>query len=171
MVISMAENQEDIDALLANVSQLAAETAADIGGTTAAESPPASPPAPAAKSQPAAPVPAGGTPAQKRTQVPSSQPHVTHTSVSGSEDLKRILKLEVPVIVQLAGRSMPMSKILAISTGSIIEFEKPSDALLNLMINNKCVGYGQAVKVGENFGLRVSVVGSVADRIEAMGPA
>ena len=34
----------------------------------------------------------------------------------------------------------------------------------------KCIGIGQAVKVGEKFGLRVGAIGSVESRIEAMGP-
>ncbi len=66
---------------------------------------------------------------------------------------------------------MPLSKILTLSPGSIIEFDKPSDELLDLMINNRPVGRGQAVKVGENFGLRVTVVGSVTSRVDAMNAA
>jgi flagellar motor switch protein FliN len=170
--MAMAESQEDIDALLADVSQLAAETAADIVGATSGEGVPAIGAAPTARrsTTSAAPPAAASPPPPKRAQVPSSQPQVTHVSQIVAEDVKRILQIEVPVIVRLAERSMPMSKILALSTGSIIEFEKPSDGLLNLMINNKCVGHGQAVKVGENFGLRVTVTGSVQDRIEALGP-
>ncbi|GMV97236.1 MAG: hypothetical protein AMXMBFR83_15940 [Phycisphaerae bacterium] len=86
------------------------------------------------------------------------------------EDPRRILRLEVPVIVRLAERTMPLGNILGLTTGAIIEFEKPADSQLDLMINNKCIGTGSAVKVGENFGLRVTRIGSVADRIRALGP-
>lgn len=84
------------------------------------------------------------------------------------EDMCRILSLEVPVIVQLAERTLPLSEIINLTSGAIIEFEKPADSPLDLMINNKCIGKGQAVKVGENFGLRVNTIGSVRDRIQAM---
>ena len=86
-----------------------------------------------------------------------------------NEALSRILKLEVPVIVQLAENNMPLSEIMNLSTGAIIEFEKSSDSDLDLMINNKCIGQGAAVKVGENFGLRISNIGSLRDRIQALG--
>jgi len=155
----MAESQEEIDALLANVSNLAAEAAADIGGGQAPQ--PASGAATATLDSPGEPVP-------KRKQMPSSFTTVSSTSSRRAADPTRILHLEVPVIVTLAERTMPLSKILTFSPGSIIEFEKPSDGLLDLMINNRCVGRGQAVKVGENFGLRVTVIGSVKSRVEAV---
>lgn len=84
------------------------------------------------------------------------------------EDLKRILQIEVPVIVRLAHRSMRVKEIMKLATGSIIEFEKAADAELDLMINNEVIGHGQAVKVGENFGLRILRILSLRDKIEAL---
>ena len=83
-------------------------------------------------------------------------------------NIDRVLRLQVPVIVRLAERCMPLTEILNLTSGAIIEFSKPADAELDLLINNKCIGHGRAVKVGENFGLRIMRVGSVQDRIDAM---
>lgn len=88
---------------------------------------------------------------------------------SRSEDLERILLLEVPVIVKLAECDMPCSRVVGLSPGAIIEFDKPSEDPLELMINNKCIGLGQAVKVGENFGLRIMDIGTLKDKIAALG--
>ncbi len=65
-------------------------------------------------------------------------------------------------------RKMPLSTIIGLAAGAILEFDNASDAPLDLMINNKSIGLGQAVKVGENFGLRVTHIGSVQNRIEAL---
>jgi flagellar motor switch protein FliN/FliY len=78
--------------------------------------------------------------------------------------------MEVPIIVTLAECKSPVSSILALTTGSIIEFETPADSELKLLVANKCIGTGQAVKVGENFGLRITRVGAVDDCIKALGP-
>jgi flagellar motor switch protein FliN/FliY len=86
-------------------------------------------------------------------------------------DLKRILQIEVPVIVRLAEKSLPMNEILQLSPGAIIEFEKTVDQDLDLMINNKCIGTGVAVKVGENFGLRINRISALNETIKAMGGA
>lgn len=84
-------------------------------------------------------------------------------------DIKRTLRLRVPVIVRLAERYMSIREIMRLSPGSIIEFDKLGDAELDLMINNRVIGYGSAVKVGENFGLRVQSIGRLGERIRSMG--
>ena len=84
-------------------------------------------------------------------------------------ELQRILKLEVPVIVQLADREMTMEEILDLNVGSIIEFDKRFDAELELIVTNRQIGLGHAVKVGENFGLRITRIGSIYNTIKALG--
>lgn len=86
-----------------------------------------------------------------------------------SPEVRRILELDVVANVTLAEREMSIKSILALTVGSIIEFEEPFDAPLTLNIGNHPIGRGQAVKVGENFGLRVSYIGTIKDRIDAMG--
>lgn len=86
-----------------------------------------------------------------------------------SRELQRILRLEVPVIVKLAERRLQLSEIMRLGVGAIIEFSKSSDEPLELMINNKTIAVGETVKVGENFGLRITQIGDVKDIIGAMG--
>ncbi len=82
---------------------------------------------------------------------------------------ERILQLDVPIIVRLAEKQMPLGEVLGLTPGAIIELPKPAEAELELLVNNKVIGTGAAVKVGENFGLRVSFIGDVLARIEAIG--
>jgi flagellar motor switch protein FliN/FliY len=84
-------------------------------------------------------------------------------------ELRRILKLRVPVIVQLARRLMPISEVRDLSMGTIIEFDKSVEDKLDLLINNRQVGRGNCVKVGENFGLRITQVCSRRKRIQSLG--
>lgn len=86
-----------------------------------------------------------------------------------SADLDRILKLEVPIIVQMGQREMAVSDVMSLVPGSIIELPKSADDELELMVNNRQIGTGRAVKVGENFGIKVTFVGDVKSRISAMG--
>ena len=84
--------------------------------------------------------------------------------------LETLLTLEVPVIVQIAERIMTVAEVMSIAPGTIIELSKPADADLDILVNNKIVGTGTAVKVGENYGIRVTFVGDMTQRITAMGP-
>lgn len=86
-----------------------------------------------------------------------------------ASDLAAVLRLEVPVIVRLGERRMPLREVLALVPGSIVELPKSAEAELDLLVNNKQIGMGAAVKVGENFGLRITYLGDVRERIEAMG--
>jgi flagellar motor switch protein FliN/FliY len=88
-----------------------------------------------------------------------------------SSEVESILKLSVPVIVQLGRRSLSMDDVLSLGPGTIVELTKHHEEELELLANNKPIGSGTAVKVGENFGLRVNRVGDMRQRIEALGDA
>ncbi|MFZ4575243.1 MAG: FliM/FliN family flagellar motor switch protein [Phycisphaerales bacterium] len=80
---------------------------------------------------------------------------------------EQVLRLEVPVVVLLGERQMTVNEILGLLPGSIIELPKNAESELDLIIANKPVGCGFAVKVGENFGIRLSYVGDPATRLTA----
>lgn len=84
-------------------------------------------------------------------------------------ELDSILKLEVPVVVRLGERSMTLADVVALAPGVILELPKHAEEELDLLVNNKAIGCGNAVKVGENFGIRVTFIGDLKERIEAMG--
>jgi len=83
--------------------------------------------------------------------------------------IESILALEVPVIVQIAERMMPVEDVVSMTPGAIIELPKSSNEDLEILVNNKIIGTGTAVKVGENFGVRVSYIGDLSHRLSAMG--
>jgi len=82
--------------------------------------------------------------------------------------LKTILALEVPVIVQIAERIMTVDEVTSMAPGTIIDLPKSADDDLEIRVNNKVIGTGTAVKVGENYGIRVSYIGDLGERIVAM---
>lgn len=134
-------SQADIDVLLTEAENLASETDAQLK-----ESEPPQPAAPRTSPEPGLSTPA--------SQLPP--------------DLQRVLKIEVPLIVRLAAKRMPVSQIMNLNVGSIIEFEKNADEPLDLMTNNTCIGYGTAVKVGENFGVRVTSIIDAKGKLESL---
>lgn len=83
-------------------------------------------------------------------------------------EIQTILKLRVPVIVRVGQRKVPLDEILALGPGTILELERPAEEELDLMVNNKPIGSGTAVKVGENFGIRITDIGSQRQRVEAL---
>lgn len=87
------------------------------------------------------------------------------------DDLRRILTLEVPIIVQLGQRLLSLRDVISLIPGAIIELPKAASEELELLVNNKVVGTGTAVKVGENFGLKIMHIGDARERINALSDA
>lgn len=83
-------------------------------------------------------------------------------------DIKTILKIHVPLVVEIGRRNMSLDNVLRLGPGAILELDKSSEENLDLMINNIPVGQGQAMKVGENFGVRIVDIGSAQKRLSAM---
>ena len=135
----MIVDQAEIDALLAEADGLAAEAGDEASAVAPAVT----------------------------TAEPTPPPPPRFRNVS--PELARILKIRVPVRVQLASRRMSIATVRRLSLGTIIEFRKPIEEPLELLINNHPVGKGDAVKVGEHFGLRVSEIRDAATRIRSMG--
>lgn len=105
----------------------------------------------------------------KMQGLSSTKSHPTNPLGAESPDVRRILGLRMPISVTLAEREMPLRAVLEITMGTIIEFDVPVDAELSLSVANRAIGKGYAVKSGENFGLRVTRIGSIHERIDAMG--
>lgn len=72
------------------------------------------------------------------------------------------------MVVRLAERRLRLQDVLSLVPGSIIELEKNAEKELDLLINDKQVGNGTAVKVGENFGIKLTFIGDLATRVDAM---
>src|SRR3954451_3091674 len=90
-------------------------------------------------------------------------------STTTQNELQRIMRMEVPVIVKLAERKLTMAEVMRLGPGAIVEFSNSSDEPLELLINNKAIGLGDAVKVGENFGLKINQIGDVKEGIRSLG--
>ena len=87
------------------------------------------------------------------------------------ENLNRILSMRVPVIIKIVDKQLTMGNILKLSIGSMIQFDKDAYQLIELMVNNRTIGLGQPVKIGEKFGLRISQLGQITELIESLGAA
>ncbi|MFG0306919.1 MAG: FliM/FliN family flagellar motor C-terminal domain-containing protein [Phycisphaerales bacterium JB040] len=78
-----------------------------------------------------------------------------------------IRRMEVPIIVQLGERRMSMREVTGLTPGMIIELPMKVEEDLTLLVANKAIGQGSAVKVGENFGVRISFIGDLRSRLNA----
>lgn len=67
-----------------------------------------------------------------------------------------INRLQVPFIVQIGRRQVSLGEVVDLLPGALLELPVNAEDDLEIHINNKLVGHGRAVKVGENYGIQVA---------------
>jgi flagellar motor switch protein FliN len=76
----------------------------------------------------------------------------------------RIMNVPVTISVRLAERKMPLGQIVALVPGALVPFNKSCEDLLDLFVNNYRYCQGEAIKIGENFGLKIAHIAASDNR-------
>jgi|YNPMSStandDraft_1061717.scaffolds.fasta_scaffold03242_6 flagellar motor switch protein FliN/FliY len=130
-----------------------------------------SPPKPTTAASSAAPQPAVSSPL--RSTAPHSLP--THSRRRCSlADLpsytRSLLRVRVPVVVTLAAERQPIHRIIDIAPGAIIQFDKSCEEMLELAVADRVIAEGEAVKIGDKFGLRITSIVLPEERFYPLRP-
>lgn len=84
--------------------------------------------------------------------------------------VRALLRVPLSVGVTLARRRQPIGTLLQLSPGAIIQFDKSCEDLLDLEVAGRVIAQGEAVKVGDKFGLRILRILSPPERVETLRP-
>lgn len=89
-------------------------------------------------------------------------------SLDTPQNLDLLLDISLPVTIELGRTQMLIRDVLEIGPGSVIELQKLSGEPVDLYINDKRFALGEVVVIDENFGIRITELLSVEDRIKAL---
>ena len=81
-----------------------------------------------------------------------------------------LLRIPVRVVVKMAQKRQSLGRVVELGPGSVLQFDKSCEEMLELHIGGQPVAMGQAVKVGDRFGLRVTSMVSPGERFEKVVP-
>jgi len=81
---------------------------------------------------------------------------------------RSLLRINVPVVVTLATTKLALKRILQLGPGSIVPLEKSCEDPLTLQVGNHDLAVGEAVKVGDKFGLRINSMVMPAEKFLAI---
>lgn len=84
----------------------------------------------------------------------------------GNFDL--LAEVELNVTVELGRRKIPLSEVLKLTTGSVIELEKLVGEPLEIFANGRLIAEGEAVVIEEQFGIRITNLASNKIRAKAL---
>ncbi len=83
---------------------------------------------------------------------------------------RSLLKIPVPVSVVLAQKRQPLGAVVELAPGAILQFDKSCEEMLEVHIGGRPVALGEAVKVGDKFGLRITSLVKPGERFEKVEP-
>ncbi|OQX69229.1 MAG: flagellar motor switch protein FliN [Sorangiineae bacterium NIC37A_2] len=69
-----------------------------------------------------------------------------------------VFDVPVEVTIELGRRSMKIADVLKLGPGSILELDKVSGEPLDIYVNNRLIARGEAVVIGERYGVRLTEV-------------
>lgn len=81
---------------------------------------------------------------------------------------RSLLKIAVPVVVKLADVQQPVSRVLELAAGTILQLDKSCEETLTLEVGKHEVAEGEVVRVGDKFGLRITSISLPKERFIAM---
>lgn len=88
--------------------------------------------------------------------------------LSKDRNLNLILDIPLKVTVELGRTKMPVSELLNLTQGSVIELSKLAGEPMEVYVNDKLIARGEAVVVNEKFGVRLTDIISPAERVEQL---
>ena len=98
-----------------------------------------------------------------------SEPPAAIGGLGASPELDRILEIPLDIHVELGRRKMRIHELLEIDIGSVIELGTPAGTPLSIFANNVLVAQGEAVIVGERYGVRITDIVPASERVRRLG--
>jgi len=80
-------------------------------------------------------------------------------------NLALIRDIEVKLSMEIGHTRISIDKLLSLAPGSVIELDRMADEPLDVLVNGTLVARGEAVVVGDRFGIRLVEVVSPAARL------
>lgn len=91
-----------------------------------------------------------------------------HSGTGKDRNLDLILDIPLKLTVELGRTKMPVSELLNLTQGSVIELTKLAGEPMEVLVNDKLIARGEAVVVNEKFGVRLTDIISPSERIEQL---
>jgi flagellar motor switch protein FliN/FliY len=91
------------------------------------------------------------------------------TQLESGRGLDFLYDIPLQVSVEIGRSKILLKDLLKMGEGYVIELDKLAGEPLDLYVNSRLIARGEAVMVGDKFGIRLTDVVSTSDRIENLG--
>ncbi|MCP4568307.1 MAG: flagellar motor switch protein FliN [FCB group bacterium] len=92
----------------------------------------------------------------------------TPTAEGEPGNIELLLDVKMPVAIELGRTEMPISELLTLGPGSVVELSKLAGEPVDLLVNHRVIAKGEVVVVDENFGVRITQLLSPEERLKSL---
>ena len=85
------------------------------------------------------------------------------------QGIDRILEIPLTIHVELGRKRVRIRELLELGAGSVLTLAAQAGAPLSIYANKTLIAEGEAVVVGERYGVRVTDIVSPAERVKRLG--
>ena len=97
-----------------------------------------------------------------------TQPSKPETAVENLSNLSALLDVQLPVSIRFGEREMLLEDVIKLGIGSVIELNSAVDDPVELVVNGRCFARGEVVTVDGFYGVRITEITSVGERIKSV---
>lgn len=90
-------------------------------------------------------------------------------AASPPSGLERILAIPLTIQVELGRKRLSVRELLDLTPGAVLELGTQAGAPLAIYANQTLIARGEAVLIGERYGIRITDIVSPAERVQRLG--
>jgi flagellar motor switch protein FliN/FliY len=80
-------------------------------------------------------------------------------TASPSQTPDFLLDVRLTISVEVGRVHLPVRQVMGLGPGSVIELQRAASDPVEVLANGRCIGRGEIVVVGEQFGVRITELG------------
>ena len=123
-----------------------------------------------AKPEPAGPSSAHTLDPEETAELLRGEPDRSDTGADSLvRDLEFLYDVPLQVSVEVGRARILLKDLLQMGEGYVVELDKLAGEPLDLYVNARLIARGEAVRVGDKFGIKLTEVVSQSDRLEKLG--
>ncbi|MCG8557255.1 MAG: flagellar motor switch protein FliN [Proteobacteria bacterium] len=84
-------------------------------------------------------------------------------------ELARIMEIPLELHVELGRKRMKISELLSVAAGTVLELTTAAGSPLSIYANRTLIAQGEAVVVGERYGVRITEIVPPRERVKRLG--
>jgi len=88
--------------------------------------------------------------------------------LAGGRNYRLLADIPLRLSVEVGSTSLKLAELMDLSEGSVVELDRQSNELLDILVNGTLVARGEVVTVGGKFGIRVVDVVATEARLSGI---